>query len=211
MAAALVAAIFIYDSMDKIKTYVITLSPFFLKGHPKAGKPTRFRCKFLMGRNLSDACIWDCSYDGKENTKRSCSRNAIVEDGKPWNFPKIHTIRTNYKLWEKRIREVHEGNAVLSIRQWSGKPYRSKQVTIANLTKNDGVGIQPLKIIRFIDKLSNKECVAIYVDGDIKNNLTLEEIAHNDGLSFEDWAAWFKGADTSQDMAIIHFTSFRYE
>lgn len=211
MAAALVAAIFISDSMNKIKTYVITLSPFFLKGHPKSGKPTRFRCKFLMGRNLSDACIWDCSYDGVENTQRSCSRNAIVEDGKPWKFPKIHTIRTNYKLWEKRIREVQEGNAVLSIRQWSGKPYRSKQVVIANLTKNEGVGIQPLKITRFIEKLGNKEYVAISVDGDIKNTLTLEEIAHNDGLSFEDWAAWFKDADTSQDMAIIHFTSFRYE
>ena len=68
-----------------------------------------------------------------------------------------------------------------------------------------------MKIIRFVDKLDNKECVAISVDGKIKVNLTLEEIAHNDGLSFEDWAAWFKGADTSQDMAIIHFTSFRYE
>ena len=115
------------------------------------------------------------------------------------------------RLWEKRINEVQEGNAVLSIRQWSGKPYRSKQTTILNLTKDDGVGIQPLKIIRFVDKLDNKECVAISVDGKIKVNLTLEEIAHNDGLSFEDWAAWFKGADTSQDMAIIHFTSFRYE
>ena len=61
-----------------------------------------------------------------------------------------------------------------------------------------------MKIIRFVDKLDNKECVAISVDGKIKVNLTLEEIAHNDGLSFEDWAAWFKGADTSQDMAIIH-------
>ena len=197
MAAALVAAIFVSDSMDKIKTYVITLSPFFLKGHPKVGKPTRFRCKFLMGRNF--------------NTRRSCSRNAIVENGIPWNFPKIHTIRTNYKLWEKRIREVQEGNAVLSIRQWSGKPYRSKQTTILNLTKDDGVGIQPLKITRFVDKLDNKECVAISVDGKIKVNLTLEEIAHNDGLSFEDWAELFKGSDTSQDMAIIHFTSFRYE
>lgn len=211
MAAALVAVIFISNSMDKIKTYVITLSPFFLKGHPKAGKPTRFRCKFLMGRDFSDACIWDCSYDGKGNTSRSCSRNAIVEDGKPWKYPKIHTIRTNYKLWEKRIHEVQEGNAVLSIRQWSGKPYRSKQVVIANLTKDDGVGIQPLKIIRYIDKLSNKECVAISVDGNTRVNLTLEDIAHNDGLSFEDWATWFKDADTSQYMAIIHFTSFRYE
>lgn len=211
MAAALVAAIFISDSMDKIKTYVITLSPFFLKGHPKVGKPTRFRCKFLMGRNLSDACMWDCSFDGKDNTRRSCSRNAIIENGIPWNFPKIHTIRTNYQLWEKRINEVQEGRAILSIRQWSGKPYRSQQVVIANLTKDDGVGIQALKIVRYIEKAENKEYVARYIDGEIKDSLTFDEIAHNDGLSLEDWTAWFKGADLTNTMAIIHFTKFRYE
>ena len=30
------------------------------------------------------------------------------------NGEKIHTIRANYPLWEKRIKEVQEGNAVLS-------------------------------------------------------------------------------------------------
>lgn len=164
-----------------------------------------------MGRKASEACAWDCSYDGEENTRRSCSRNAIIENFKPWNFPKIHTIRTNYDFWEKRIREVQEGNAVLSIRQWSGKPYSSKQVVIANLTKDDGVGIQALKVIRYVDNVENKEYVARYIDGVLKDSLTFDEIAHNDGLSLEDWAAWFKSADLSQTMAIIHFTKFRYE
>ena len=212
MAAALVAAILISNNMEKkIKTYVITLSPFFMKGHPKSGKPTRFRCKFLMGRNFSDACKIDCSFDGKENTGRSCSRNAIVENFKSWNFPKIHTIRTNYDFWEKRIREVQEGRAILSIRQWSGKPYRSKQVVIANLTKDDGIGIQALKVVRYIEKTENKEYVARYIDGEIKDSLTFDEIAQNDGLSLEDWTARFKGADLTNTMAIIHFTKFRYE
>lgn len=44
------------------------------------------------------------------------------------NKKKIHTIRANFPLWEKRIKEVQEGRAVLSIRQWTGEPYRSKQV-----------------------------------------------------------------------------------
>ena len=55
---------------------------------------------------------------------------------------KIHTIRANYPLWEKRIKEVQEGKAILSIREWSGKPYRSKQVVIKNLTREDGVGVE---------------------------------------------------------------------
>ena len=36
------------------------------------------------------------------------------------------------------------------------------------------------------------------------------EIALNDGLSFEDWENWFKNYDLAQPMAIIHFTKFRY-
>mgnify|MGYP007133696964 CR=1 FL=1 len=119
MAAALVAAIFISDSMDKIKTYVITLSPFFLKGHPKVGKPTRFRCKFLMGRNLSDACMWDCSFDGKDNTRRSCSRNAIIENGIPWNFPRFIRYAQTTNYGRSVSMKYKKGNAVLSIRQWS--------------------------------------------------------------------------------------------
>lgn len=33
---------------------------------------------------------------------------------------KIHTIRNNYPLWAKRIKEIQQGEAVLSIRQWEG-------------------------------------------------------------------------------------------
>ena len=71
--------------------------------------------------------------------------------GMPTNFKekfikgeKMHTIRANFRLWEKRIKEVQAGDAVLSIRQWTGKPYRSKQVEIAQLTATDGVGIQKI-------------------------------------------------------------------
>ena len=37
-----------------------------------------------------------------------------------------------------------------------------------------------------------------------------EDLAENDGLSFENWADWFKDYDLKQPMAIIHFTNFRY-
>ena len=60
------------------------------------------------------------------------------------NKKKIHTIRANFPLWEKRIKEVQEGRAVLSIRQWTGEPYRSKQVEIVRLAAEGGVGVQKL-------------------------------------------------------------------
>lgn len=52
---------------------------------------------------------------------------------------KIHTIRNNYEFWKKRIDEVQNGNAVLSIRVWTGKPYASPQEEITYLTDEDGV------------------------------------------------------------------------
>ena len=113
---------------------------------------------------------------------------------------KIHTIRANYELWSKRIAEVRAGRAVLSVRQWTGKPYRSKQVEIATLTAEDGVGLQRLEFtdcrLRFP-----------YVGSEWNSMVS---IAENDGLSLNDWVEWFNGYDHSRPMAIIHFTNFRY-
>lgn len=113
---------------------------------------------------------------------------------------KLHTIRANYPLWEKRIKDVQEGRAALSIRQWAGKPYRSKQVEIATLTAENGVGLQRLEFtdcrLRFP-----------YTDSEWTSMVSL---AKNDGLSLNDWVDWFGGYDLSEPMAIIHFTKFRY-
>lgn len=35
-----------------MKTYVITLSQVFLKGHKRSGEPTYFRDRFFYGRGL---------------------------------------------------------------------------------------------------------------------------------------------------------------
>ena len=147
-----------------MKTYVITLSRYFLAKHSKAGEPTNFKEKFLKGE-------------------------------------KVHTIRANYSLWEKRIGEVEDGKAVLSIRQWTGKPYRSKQVEIARLTAANGVGIQRL---RFLGDNFN--------GGYIRNGVYPSDkiLAKNDGLSLADWEEWFRDYDLSKPLAIIHFTKFRY-
>ena len=47
------------------------------------------------------------------------------------NGTKTTTIRGNYKYWCNIVDQVNAGNAILSIRYWSGKPYASKQVAFA--------------------------------------------------------------------------------
>ena len=115
------------------------------------------------------------------------------------NGKKIHTIRGNFSLWEKRIAHIQKGEAVLSVRQWTGKPYQSKQVEIARLTAEDGVGIQELKLT----DLSRPTTI----NG---QRIELPLLAQNDGLGFNDWFYWFEKYDLSKPLAIIHFTKFRY-
>ena len=158
-----------------MKTYVLTLSKKFPKNCKRHGKPTYFGGAVLKGLN------------------------------EPINLnnwtKKIHTIRANYPFWVERISRIQEGKARLSIRQWTGKPYRSKQVEIASLTADDGVGIQKLSFSR--------EMLSFEIDD---KGFAIPEslLAENDGLSLEDWIDWFKGYDLDKPMAIIHFTKFRY-
>ena len=108
---------------------------------------------------------------------------------------KIHTIRENYDFWKKRIDEIQAGRACLSIRKWSGRPYRSKQIEIFNFTD---VGIEKLEW----------DVLGWFVDS-YDNDLTTKDLAKNDGLSYNDFKSWFKKYP-EKSMAIIHFTDFRY-
>lgn len=118
---------------------------------------------------------------------------------------KLHTIRANYALWKKRFEKIAAGEACLSVRQWTGAPYRSKQREIARLTRLDGIGIQRLSFDHDRDG-----CVS-YKFFDIDGHYAdIIKVANNDGLSFDDWREWFKKYDLTKPLAIIHFTSFRY-
>ena len=155
-----------------MKTFVLTVSRTFPKTHKRAGEQTHFTEKIACGV----FCPGDCSDCNFKN-------------------PKIHTIRGNYELWEKRAKEINEGRAILSIRYWSGKPYRSKQV---ELYKLEEIGLQ---------KLDNpKNFVWAEIDG---KKCNWEDVAKNDGLSFDDFCEWFKVRQNSP-MAVIHFTQWRY-
>lgn len=161
-----------------MKTYVLMLSQVFPADHPKSGIPTGFHHKLLFA----------------------------LSGFKDYALIKFHTIRANYPLWEKRFEQIERGLACLSIRQWSGKPYASKQVEIARLTKEDGIGLQKFEISTNYAGINNWQHFKI----DDRGYMSINDIPNKDGLSREDWIDWFKNYDLSKPMAIIHFTKFRY-
>lgn len=171
--------------MNKLKTYVITLSANYLKGHSKEGQPTYFSEKFRNG-------VLHTGYYSDS------------EDEHPAILTKIHTMRSNFPLWKARIKEVQEGNAILSVRGWIGKPYRSKQYVIADLNKDSGIGIQEA-IVSVHGPLASLTCL---VEG---KEVDPTLFANNDGLSLEDFADWFLPELTGlKQGGVIQFTDFRY-
>lgn len=122
---------------------------------------------------------------------------------------KKHTIRGNAELWEHRAEEINAGRAILSVRQWSGKPYEpgSHQIEIARHTR---LGTQRVKISFSVpfDKF-----ISVYQDdGDIHHPLFFE-VAQNDGLSPDDFIDWFNTTKKKKLVfkgIILHFTDMRY-
>lgn len=115
---------------------------------------------------------------------------------------KIHTIRLNFLWWQHKVQQVADGLAVLSLREWTGKPYHSPQEEFARLDQHDFVGIE---------RVTTNHMGKCFVDGQKIDGL---ELAANDGLLFTDFSQWFPGSfeigTKKLDAGIIHFTSFRY-
>lgn len=169
-----------------MKTYYLMLSKVFPSTHFKAGEPTNFPDSF---KNAQKCAICETKDTGM------CKRCGVV------GYLKKHTIRANYEFWAERFKEIETGEACLSIRQWTGKPYCSKQVEIARLTREDGIGLQRLTVIG---------CATIhpmFVDG---HSVKVSDLAHNDGLSETEWRNWFSHYNLTEPMAVIQFTKFRY-
>lgn len=187
-------------NMKKVKTYNIMLSRVFPVTHPKAGQDTDFPLKLERAMDCSRCELSGWAGDIKSTDYLKCDNPCF--DG----YLKLHTIRANYDLWKKRIDEVMAGEAELCLRQWTGKPYRSKTVVIKRLRWYDGVGIQKLTFpFGTLSELYIEDQKRCCVFSGIEKTL-----ANNDGLSLDDWQAWFAGYDHSKPLAIIHFTNFRY-
>ena len=103
---------------------------------------------------------------------------------------KIHTIRMNEAGY------FRDGDTV-SIRQWSGKPYSSKQVEIGQ----NKIGVQAIRLNTDGTCMIAGRCHL--ADG----------VALNDGLTFDEFRYWFwKGGVMAKPIIadIIHFGDFRY-
>lgn len=181
-----------------MKTYVIIVSPTFPSYHPRKGQQTYFIEKIKNA--LED--LMDLRHIGFQALDGSGSIQQR----------KIHTIRKNYPLWEKRMANVLKYEAVISLRCWElpGGCYTkgNKQIEIARLSADDNIGIQKIEFSK------NGLYGMIKIDGGFPENTlggySITELSSNDGLSLLDFKDWFKGYDLSEPLAIIHFTPFRY-
>ncbi len=129
------------------------------------------------------------------------------------NGSKKHTLRGNYEYWKGVIDQVNAGKAVLSIRCWSGKPYRSEHFEIDQLEK---VGIEKVSIVKTYTKERCQVGELKELETEYKHSPLLFDIAKNDGLSYDDFISWFfPGKIKPYQMrifpgAIIHFSDLRY-
>ena len=165
-----------------MKCYVLMVSRYFAKDHKNAGLPTFFVEKI-------------CKAVGKDYPEPLNLKFEIK--------PKRHTVRLNYELWAKRFEEIKQGKAYLSLRYWLDAPYKSPQHEFLRLEAKDGIGVQKLSFP-----------LGTFID-DVDSSVRLVNIAENDGLDFETFKDWFGEKLTAnngnEDLAIIHFTNFRYE
>lgn len=115
---------------------------------------------------------------------------------------KVHTIRGNYPFWKKRADKINAGEAILSIRQWSGKPYKSPQVEIKQLHR---LGIQKFKKFEVV-RLNMGFYTTIGIDN--VDDFQFDDLFTNDGLNEVDFLEWFN--KPLKDSCILHFTDLRY-
>ena len=139
-----------------------------MKGHPKAGQPTFFVEKIWKSLLDADERIADYIYEVGRNlgNYQYADEVLLTVDN---SIPKHHTIRggKRYKTGDK-----------VSLRIWSDKPYRSKQIIIA----------PDMEIL--VKDIDINEDGDIYING--KRFVHHEIVAENDGLQEYDFIKWFE-------------------
>ena len=114
---------------------------------------------------------------------------------------KLHTIRANTELWRRRAAKIDAGEMELSIRVWSGRPYRSQQVEVARLTQLHVQSIEA--VMGATDALPR-----VWIDG--QEVADVEQVARNEGLELADWVGLFLKRTNHYEGVVLQFGSFRY-
>ena len=132
------------------------------------------------------------------------------------NGSKIHTCRDNADYWIGKIESLKATGGTLCIREWSGRPYRSPQDTVMEIS-SEVVHVSVLKLTRLTFDGPTSGCHYHTYSAIVGNRHVLtEEIAKNDGFDNEnDFLAFLdplfdKYQSETIRLAIIHFTDFRY-
>lgn len=157
---------------------VLTCSRHFPKGHPKAGQRTYFVEKIYKS-------IWD-AHKGSTNPlhpyweqyDQAFPVTGDFNENIHQHQPKHHTIRAGSR-WKV--------GDMISLRVWSDKPYRSKQIEFAQVEVKK---VWPISIHIVGNELLwqlpgiGSGAFDILSDG-------LKIIARNDGLKVQDFIDWF--------------------
>jgi hypothetical protein len=148
---------------------VLTCSRHFPKDHPKAGQRTWFVEKIYKS-------IWD-AHKGSTNPlhpfweqyDQAFPVTGDFNENIHQHQPKHHTIRAGSR-WKV--------GDMISLRVWSDKPYRSKQIEFAQ------VEVKKVWTIEISEFWWINDC--------IQEHEQVRTLAENDGLSYEDFVALFK-------------------
>ncbi len=155
------------------------LTPVFLKSHPKAGEPTGFFQK-----------VWNHVGGPSHEHIYAISETFTRELNEYYRRDEYGVKTTTIRKGER-----WEVGDVFQFRAWAGAPYRSKHVILTVplvVTKVEHFEVMPFNVfLQYQHALSEKEET---------------EVAEKDGLSIEDFRAWFPVEFEGQR---IHFTQHR--
>jgi hypothetical protein len=163
---------------------VITFSTKFPSYHVKKGEPTYFVEQFWNSFNvqaLDQTFLMDYSDEIKFELNKKipyaviCNFFASLNQSKREDLgSKNHTIRKGFR-WKK--------GDYFSPRIWSGKPYNSKQITLAPETEI--VNVWNIEIHQTSEVLINGKFYCSF------GSEKWDELCRNDGLSSDDMRRWF--------------------
>lgn len=149
---------------------VITFSKTFPAYHPKAGQETKFREKLILSLVSQQKVSLD---------RASELLDMPMTDIKNLPYqPKHHTIRAGHRF---------KAGDYFSPREWSDKPYKSKQTVLSHdllIEKTFDIEIDGNRFI-----IDGKPFYHQHVS---EFHFTIEELAKNDGLSCGELFRWFQ-------------------
>lgn len=146
---------------------VLTFSRHFPTGHPKAGQKTYFVEKVWNTMRLPDFSLPKEMRQYIHAYEQLLSPEQYLQ-GINVQDKKHHTIRSGSR-WKP--------GDMASLRVWSDKPYRSKQIEFAQV---EIVRVWEIEISEFW-----------FVNGGILEHRQVVELAKNDGLEYTDFVNWF--------------------